>query len=40
MCQGVAVAELRGRLGISAEQGQEIVVACSVRVVALEVGEE
>ena len=40
MRQGVEVAEMRWRLGISAEQGQEICWACSVRVVALEVGEE
>ena len=37
---GVEAAEVPGRLGVSAERWGEIVVACSQRVVALEVGDE
>ena len=36
---GVEVAEVPGRLGVSSERWQEIVVACCQRVVAFEVGE-
>ena len=36
---GVDAAEVPGRLGIRAERWQEICAACSVRVVALDVGE-
>ena len=37
--QGVEAAEVPGRLGIRAERWQEICGACSVRVVAFEIGE-
>jgi len=37
--QGVDIAEVPGRLGIRAERWREICGACSVRVVALEIGE-
>ena len=37
--QGVDAAEVPGRLGIRAERWQEICGACSVRVVAFEIGE-
>ena len=37
---GVAAAEVPERLGISAERWRQIVVACSQRVVAMEVGEQ
>jgi len=37
---GTAVAEVPGRLGVSAERWKEIVGACSQRVVAWEVGED
>ena len=37
--QGVDIAEVPGRLGIRAERWQEICGACSVRVVAFDIGE-
>ena len=37
--QGVETAEVPGRLGIRAERWREICGACSVRVVAFEIGE-
>ena len=37
--QGVEAAEVPGRLGIRSERWREICGACSVRVVAFEVGE-
>ena len=37
---GTAAAELPERLGISRDRWGEIMVACSQRVVALEVGED
>jgi DNA-directed RNA polymerase specialized sigma subunit len=38
--QGVDIAEVPGRLGVSAERWKEIVDACGQRVVAFEVGED
>jgi len=37
---GTAAADVPGRLGVSAERWREIVVACSQRVVAMEVAEQ
>jgi RNA polymerase sigma-B factor len=37
--QGVEAAEVPGRLGIRAERWQEICGACSVRVVAFDIGQ-
>jgi RNA polymerase sigma-B factor len=37
--QGVEAAEVPGRLGIGVERWQEICGACSVRVVAFDIGE-
>ena len=37
--QGVEAADVPGRLGIRAERWREICAACSVRVVAFDIGE-